>query len=235
MIHQLIFANPKPGWTAARFLDYWLNVHAVRYASKIRQIVLYKIDEPVPAPAPLPGHPLPFAGVAEIWLESEQQQLASLQSPEFISGARQDEPNWAAFWETLGLDTDPHMITAGAPAANPVQGVKLLTLWKRKPGMELGEFRAHTLGEYARRLTNLPGQRRLLIGHVRDSFYAVGEARFDAVTQAWFDDTSALRSALESSAMRESVRPDEANFADPKYTFSVALKENWIIGPQPRA
>ena len=43
------------------------------------------------------GDPL-WSGVAEIWLANEEEQLASLQTPEFLKGARADEPKWAAFW-----------------------------------------------------------------------------------------------------------------------------------------
>ena len=44
MIHQMIFAAPKPGMTEQEFCDYWLDVHAVKFASKIPQIRKYKID-----------------------------------------------------------------------------------------------------------------------------------------------------------------------------------------------
>ena len=44
MIHQHIFASPKPGMSEAEFQDYWLHVHAVNYASRIEQIKRYKID-----------------------------------------------------------------------------------------------------------------------------------------------------------------------------------------------
>ncbi len=37
MIHQHIFASPKPGMSEAEFQDYWLHVHAVNYASRIDQ------------------------------------------------------------------------------------------------------------------------------------------------------------------------------------------------------
>src|SRR5262245_29279555 len=107
MIHQHIFAGPKPGMSEADFQDYWIKVHAVKYASRIRQIRRYSISRRL-RPSSGDDVRLPFGGIAEIWLENEQEQLASLQSPEFIEGARADEPRWAAFWNTLGLDTTAH-------------------------------------------------------------------------------------------------------------------------------
>ena len=116
MIHQHIFASPKPGMTEAEFQNYWLNVHAVNYASKITQIKRYKIDTRIDWSGEVDS-PI-WSGIAEIWLNNEEEQLASLQSPEFLQGARLDEPNWAAFWNTLGLDTDAHPVSA-PPSDNP--------------------------------------------------------------------------------------------------------------------
>jgi uncharacterized protein (TIGR02118 family) len=232
MIHQLIFTNPKPGMSDEEFFHYWVEVHAVKYASKIPQIRLYKVDTRIAVEGI--DKPAPFTGVAEIWLANEQEQLASLQTPVFLQGARADEPNWAAFWTTLVLDTTAHPVLPGPPEVRPAAGVKLLTLWKRRPGMALEDFRTYLLQSHAPLVLRVPGLRRYLVGIVRDAFYAIGESRFDAVTHAWFDDTVALGSALASEAMRDSVRPDEPQFAEPRYTFAMAVKENWIIGPEPR-
>lgn len=99
MIHQLIFAHPKPGMSEKQFQDYWVNVHAAKFASKIPQIKKYLIDTRIPF-GEEPADPR-FSGIAEIWLNNEEDQLASLQTPEFLQGARMDEPNWAAFWRTV--------------------------------------------------------------------------------------------------------------------------------------
>src|SRR5262249_15723421 len=130
MIHQFIFARPKPGLTEPAFQDYWLNVHAQKYARHIPQIRRYLIDLRLAVsglPHELPG---PFSA-AEIWLANEEEQLASLQSPEFLEGARPDEPRWAAFWATFGLDTTPHVLLDGQAFASGEGRVKLLVLLKR--------------------------------------------------------------------------------------------------------
>jgi hypothetical protein len=41
MIHQFIFAGPKPGLSADAFQSYWVNFHAVDYAARIPQIRQY--------------------------------------------------------------------------------------------------------------------------------------------------------------------------------------------------
>src|SRR5262245_17246686 len=183
MIHQFIFAYPKPGMTELEFQRYWVHVHAVQYASKIPQIRKYLVDTRIALPGE-GGDPL-WCGVAEIWLKNEQEQLASLQSREFLQGARRDEPNWAAFWRTIVLDTTAHVLLPGPPETRNDDMVKLLVLSKRCEGLPLERFRSYCLDTHAARVMKLPKLRRYSQGHVRDNAYAVGEAVLDCVEQLW--------------------------------------------------
>src|SRR5262249_54722900 len=160
---------------------------------KIKQIKRYLIDTRVPFHDE--GRDPLFSGTAEIWLPNEKEQIESLQSREFLDGARRDEPNWAAFWATGGLDTTTHGLLGGRPPARNPTGVRLVVLLKRKPGMPLADFRDYSLKAHGPLVLELPGLRRYVQCHVRDSFYTVGESRFDAVAQLWFDDTRALEQA----------------------------------------
>jgi hypothetical protein len=127
MIHQFIFAGPKPGLSSGAFQSYWVNFHAVDYAAKISQIRQYLVATRLPLALP---RQLPFfEGAAEVWLANETEQLASMQSPEFLQGARADEPRWAAFWQTLALDTDSSVLREAdglRPGANLVKLYLLL-------------------------------------------------------------------------------------------------------------
>ncbi|MCC5644493.1 EthD domain-containing protein [Nostoc sp. CHAB 5824] len=230
MIHQLIFAHPKPGMSEEEFQRYWIESHAVKYASKIPQIKRYRINSRIPF-EPEPKDPL-FSGVAEIWLENETEQLASLQSKEFLEGARADEPNWAAFWRSVGLDTTAHVLKAGEPLKKDSTMVKLFILVKRKAGMPLDEFRKYSLQTHAPKVLNLPGIRRYLQCHVRDSFYAIGESVLDCVSMLWFDDIQAIKEMMESQEYKQQVEPDFTNFVEPKYIHTLVTDEHWIIGPE---
>lgn len=228
MIHQFILAAPKPGMTTEEFQNYWVNVHAVKFAGRIPQIRRYLVDTRIEFEGDAGSPPLPHQGIAEIWLENEQEQLASLQTDEFIHGARADEPNWAAFWLAIVLDTTAHEIVPGPPAAG---GVKLTTLLKRGSGMSLVDYRTASLTAYAPIASGLPGLRRHLHCHTRDGAYVFGEASFDSVEQWWFDDEAALRTALRSAHYTDRVIPARSGIVDPRYVFSLTTRENWIIGP----
>ncbi|MEO0967708.1 MAG: EthD domain-containing protein [Cyanobacteria bacterium J06639_18] len=230
MIHQLIFAHPKPGMTEKDFQDYWKNIHATKYARKIPQIKRYAIDLRIPFGSESKD-PL-WSGVAEIWLPNEQEQLASLQSKEFLEGARLDEPKWAAFWRTLVLDTTAHVMLEGSPSQKDSKMVKLFILNKRKEGLPLEEFRQKMLDSYAPKILQLPGLKRYLQCHVRDSFYGIGEAVLDSVSILSFNDINALEAALQSREYKEQVEPNLAVLSKAKYTHTIVTDENWIIGPE---
>jgi len=235
MIHQYIFAAPKPGMSAQEFQNYWITVHAERYASKISQIKRYMIDARVASGSDLGNPPLPHQGIAEIWLEDEESQLASLQSDEFLNGARLDEPTWAAFWQTLVLDTTSYeLLPASGQLEQQSGGIKLTILNKRRPGLDLETFRKQSLGAYASAVTQLPGAQRYLQAHTRDGYYVFGEASFDRIDQVWFSDLEAAEAALASPQMRDGVQAERAGLDDPKYVFSMLATEHWIIGPTPR-
>ena len=232
MIHQLIFAGPKPGMSEADFQKYWLETHAIKYASKIKQIKKYMVDTRVDFSGDRGREPM-FGGIAEIWLKSEEEQLESLQSPEFLEGARLDEPKWAAFWKTLVLDTDTHLVF-DAPAGAKPASVKLVVLTRRTPGKSIEDFRSHALNTHAKLLPDVPGLRKAAFCTTRDSWYGFGEPRFDMAAMFWFDDIEALDGALASPAFKTLIE-DDANFCDPENTFAMAVEEHWIIGPEARA
>jgi len=217
--------------TESEFQRYWVEVHAVQYARKIPQIRKYLVDTRIPVPGER-GTPL-WCGVAEIWLNDDREQLASLQSKEFLEGARVDEPKWAAFWRTVVLDTTAHELLPGPSEARDSGMAKLLVLSKRKEGLPLEAFRSHCLGVHAAKVMELPGLRRYSQGHVRDSFYAVGEALLDCVEQLWFDDTAAVLTAQRSLQQRI-VSADYRLFAEERYVHRMLVQEHWIIGPEPR-
>lgn len=230
MIHQFIFASPKPGMSEAAFQRYWLEVHAVNFASKITQIRKYMIDTRIDYFGDAGRTPM-FGGIAEIWMGNEQQQIESVQSAEFLDGARADEPRWAAFWKTLMLDTDTHDIGKGAN--DTTEGIKLVTLYRRKDGVSVAAFRQYVLGAHAEHTLAIPGLRRAQFCTSRDSSYGFGEPRFDMVGLMWFDSVQALDEAAETQAWQAYVA-DQDHFVARQHLFSMAVEEHWIIGPEPR-
>ncbi|MDQ3760436.1 MAG: EthD family reductase [Actinomycetota bacterium] len=231
MIHEFIFAYPRPGMTEAEFQRYWVEVHAVQYASKIPQARRYLVATRVALPDEN-SDPL-WCGVAEFWFENEKERIESLQS-EALLQARRDEPNWAAFWRTVTLDTTAHTLRPGPEETRDSGMVKLLVLSKRREGLPLDRFRAYCLDTHAAKVLELPGLLRYIQGHVQDGAYTVGESVLDCVEQLWFDSVDAVLAA-QSSVQQDMVRADYRLFAEERYIHTMLVQEHWIIGPQPRS
>jgi hypothetical protein len=227
LIHQFIFAGPKPGLSPEAFQNYWINFHAVDYAAKIRQIRQYLVATRLPLTLP---RQLPFfEGVAEIWLANDAEQLASMQSAEFLQGARADEPRWAAFWQTLGIDTDPHMVREASGLEPGTNLVKLYLLLKRRPGSSRQQFHDDLL---ASRQPPVTGSVRNQIGFARSVLYGVGEPRFDAVEVLAFATEQDLKACLAGpfgTSLREGW-----TFLDRNHLFAFAAQDHWVIRPGER-
>ena len=228
MIHQFIFAAPKPGMTEQQFQDYWVNTHAVQYASKIPQIKQYSVSVRLPF-GPETGEPL-WSGLADIWLENEAEQVASLWSKEMVEGARVDEPRWASFWRTVVLDTDAHVLRDGGGLEAVKDGVKLVVLVKRTWGTSVEELRRHALETQAPLDLALPGVRRVVYGLARDGLYGLGEPPFDGVLNLWFDSPEAVTQALASPEQQARVA-NLPSFLETQYVHTFLMKEHWSIGP----
>lgn len=232
MIHQLIFAAARPGLTDAEMQEHWVRVHAPRFASRIPQIKRYCVDAALPFGA---ARPAPWCGIGEIWLRDEADQLASLQSAEYLDGARLDEPNFVAIWSLLVLNTEEHQqLPLPEPNGRPRPDTKLVVLAKRASGSGRDDFRRRSLHEHGALVHEIPGLRGYRQNHARDGHYAVGEASHDAAYELWFDDLDAL---VRASATPEYAKAlaDLEGFTEPRYTHLLAVRENWIIGPERRA
>lgn len=228
MIHQHIYAAPRPGMSEAEFQDYWLNVHAVRYAVKIPQIAKYRLAMRVPCS--IDRTPI-WSGCAEIWLRNDAEQIASLQTPEFLQGARLDEPNWAAFWMTAVLDCETQTVLDG-PAAQ--DGVKLLVLSKRNLSQDVATYRMRRRAELDNGVSEIPGLLRCDLAFARDGLYAVGESRFDEVAHYWFASVASAEAAFASKGCAVMLPKAAGGALDPRQVFPMLTKEYWRIGPGER-
>jgi hypothetical protein len=223
MIRQFIFAGPKSGLSPEAFQSYWVNFHAVEYASKIPQIKKYlvatrfHIEDAKEVPF--------FEGVAEIWLENEQQQIASLQTPEFLNGARLDEPRWAAFWQTFVHDAETFTIVDRKDSE--ANYVKLYVLLRRKPGQNLNEFRDWLKNKHAIQGKNIIGIQQYTIDLARDSLYSFGEPRFDAIEVYAFLNLEILKNAYCNTM--EATKESWSAITDERYLFTMVAQENWVI------
>jgi len=225
MIHKHIFVHAKPGMSEQDFFRYWKEVHAERYGRKIKQAKGYLINTRVPYGSQ-ESEP-PFQGVAEVWIESVEDELAFAQSKEYLEGSRLDEPNFLTWYGMFALDTTDQVIVE--PPAGDWPGVKVFVVTKRKPGISLDEYRTYGREVHAPKVAKLPGLRGYVICGVNDDHYAVGESLLDTVSMLWFDSADAVATAQESDVFKHKLAPDLANFVDPRYFHGLVTEGHWVV------
>ncbi len=214
--------------TPEEFQAYWLDVHAPNFASKIKQIKRYKIDLRVPFS--LDPDPI-WHGIAEIWLRNGTEQIESLQSPEFLDGARADEPNWAAFWATLGLDCTTESVKVAD--ALPEGAVKLVVLYRHARGLTRGAYRdLHRL-----RIAAAAAAEPTVLAHdlafAVDGLYTIGAPGFDAIGHYWFASVEAAEEFVKEGK-GALLLPRDGEVVDPDQLFLMLVREHWVIGPEAR-
>lgn len=105
--------------------------------------------------------------------------------------------------------------------------VKMLIFFKRKPGMPVEAFQHHWRTVHADIIARLPGVRRYVQSHVLASSYRKSEPAFDAVAEASFDDTQAMKALVGSPEYAE-VLADEPSFIDRPTMQSIITDEHVI-------
>ena len=223
MIHSLYFITRKPSLSDAEFHRYWREVHGP-IAKKIPQLRGY-----------IQSHRIPFAGAnssydgaAEAWLDNETALGTLRQSPEYLSGALVDEPNFIAMTRVEWLVTNDQVILDGPQTP---QLVKTIFQLKRKPGMSLGDFRKYWIDVHGPLVCKLPGLRRYVQCHAVDAAYSYAEPKWDGVAQLWVDDVDAMQRMMDSREFREGSWPDGEKFLDLSLARSFVAQEHQVIWP----
>ena len=221
MIHLLYFITRKPSTPEAEFHRYWRDVHGP-IVKKIPQLRRY-----------IQSHRIPFAGttssydgVAEVWLENEAAMETLRTSPEYLTGALADEPNFIDMNRVEWMLTNDHVLLDGPQTA---QQAKLIFQLKRKPGWSLADARQYWLQVHGPIVMKLPGLRRYVQSHLVDAAYNYAEPKWDGVAQLWVDDAATLQKLLDCKEFKEGAWPDGEKFLDLPVARSFVAQEHRVI------
>ena len=105
--------------------------------------------------------------------------------------------------------------------------IKLMSFFKRKPGMSVEAFQAYWRTKHADVVVKLPGIQRYVQSHTLLSGYRKGEPVYDGVAEVWVEDTQVLRAQADTPEYA-AVRADEPNFIDLSTLGSIITQEHTI-------
>ena len=109
--------------------------------------------------------------------------------------------------------------------------IKVVIAFKRRQGMSIEEFRNYRRDVHAPMLFAIPEAkkiRRFVISYPTD--YASSEApRFDAMVEAWFDNTEEMDKLFLSDNFATRVDPDHVNFIDLTSVVRLVVEELIVV------
>ncbi len=102
--------------------------------------------------------------------------------------------------------------------------IKIITVVKRKPAMNLDAFTTHWRTTHAEAVKRVPGIRRYVQSQTIASGYRHGDPVYDGIAEIWYDDIAAARLAAATPAAALAMK-DNDNFLDMKAFASIITDE----------
>ena len=168
-------------------------------------------------------------GAAEAWIEDQAAIDALRTSTEYVNGALADEPNFIDMNRVEWLVTHDHVIKDGPQTPHQVKGIFQL---KRKPGMNLEDFRQYWIEVHGPIVCELPGLQRYVQCHTIDAAYSYAEPKWDGVAQLWVEDLAAWDTLVNSKEFTEGSWPDGAKFLDQTLITNFMAQEYQVKWPE---
>ena len=224
MLHILYFITRKPSLSDEEFHRYWKDTHGP-IAARIAQTWRYEQSHRIP----LEGTNSPYDGAAEAWIEDQAALDALRTSAEYVDGALADEPNFIDMNRVEWLVTHDHVIKDGPQTPQQVKGIFQL---KRKPGMNLEDFRQYWIEVHGPIVCELPGLQRYVQCHTIDAAYRYAEPKWDGVAQLWVEDLAAWDTLVNSQEFTQGSWPDGAKFLDQALITNFMAHEHQVKWPE---
>ena len=224
MLHILYFITRKPSLSDEEFHRYWKDTHGP-IAARIAQTWRYEQSHRIP----LEGTNSPYDGAAEAWIEDHAALDALRTSAEYVNGALADEPNFIDMNRVEWLVTHDHVIKDGPQTPQQVKGIFQL---KRKPGMNLEDFRQYWIEVHGPIVCELPGLQRYVQCHTIDAAYRYAEPKWDGVAQLWVEDLAAWDTLVNSQEFTQGSWPDGAKFLDQALITNFMAHEHQVKWPK---
>ncbi len=214
LVHTLIRRNQD--LTLETFFDRWRK-HAP-LLNEFPEIRQYVQSHRIPSGE---DQEPPYDGISQLWFDDEKTANKVLTSTEYKEKVGSDEAEFTNTDSCVQAFATTVIIYEKVVIRPESDLVKIIWGIKRKPGMNLADFRDYYEHKHTKFSSLLPEQLNYLQYHVSDSDYKNNnEPLCDGYTHAWFSSLDDLNAMLTSKELERGVE-DCHNFVD---------MENFVVG-----
>lgn len=137
-------------------------------------------------------------GCPELWIESPEEFAKLATSPEYLEGARLDEPNFMA-GEPLGMIGRETILIPSASRAEAASLAKAMIFLSRAPERKLANEARHLLEDLCATLCRVSTPIRLSHERATEVPAALGEPAYDWILSVWWQTPADLERAWQAA------------------------------------
>jgi uncharacterized protein (TIGR02118 family) len=227
MIKGIAIVTKKAGLDDEYFHRYWRKRHgplALQMKSLRRYVQSHRTKDSVPG-----FESCPYDGVAEVWFDDLATMLDLPNNPDYISGAKADEPNFIDMAALKFLATREHVFIEGPPIAEDTPLVKATFLLTRRAGMSVLEFQDYWINGHAPQIPNDAGIMRYVQCHQAAETYANSSPAYDGVAELSFPDYATFASYWNSPRIQGIFAADAPVFLDVEKCTAFLAEETRVL------
>ena len=230
MIKGIAILTKKAGMSDAAFHEHWREKHApfaFQISALRRYVQSHRTDDVFPGFEHCPYH-----GVAEIWFDDLDTMVGMADNPEYVEGAKRDEPNFIETDALRFLATREHVFIPGPEIKRDTPLLKAIFLLKRKPDMSVAAFQDYWINGHAPQIPTDAGIVRYVQCHQAPELYNNGEGpAYDGVAELSFADYAAFEAYWTSERIQAIFAADAPRFLDAANCTAFLAEETRIIWP----
>lgn len=223
MIKGFAALTKKTGLSKADFHTHWRDIHGplgLRIKTLRAYVQSHRTDDVVPG-----FDQCPYDGVAEIWYDDLETMLGMAEDPDYINGAKADEPNFIDTDALLFLATKEHVFIEGPRIDKETPLIKALFLLKRLPGMSVAEFQDYWINGHAPQIPTDAGIMRYVQCHQIPETYELLAPAYDGVAELSFADFAAFDAYWNSERIQTIFAADAPKFLDTANCTALLVEE----------
>lgn len=212
MIKAIALAKKKPGMPDDEFHRYWRQTHgplALQMSLLRRYVQTHRTNDEFPG---FDG--CLYDGLAELWFDDLETLHNLPQHPEYINGAKADEPNFIDMDALKFFATSEKLLIDEIELEKDTQCTKAVFLLTRKKGMGVADFQDYWLNEHAPQIPTDAGILRYTQSHTLPDTYGAEEPAYDGVAELTFTDYAAFLAYWNSERIQQIFAADAPRFLD---------------------